>query len=198
MLRGKRRIAFFGGTFDPFHLGHLAMAQAVQEALQLHQVCFVPTAQNPHKADNPQATGEQRLEMIREGIRGVSGLGVWEGELGREGLSYTWDSVCHLERIYPNSYLFWIIGMDQLASLPGWHAIEDLVRKVGFILVKRPGYTFEWPSVPGLTLYPVKNDLLDISSRDIRSRIQEGLDICHLVPEAVAAYIRQSALYQLP
>ena len=93
MLREKRRIGFFGGTFDPFHRGHLAMAKAAAEALHLHHVSFVPTSQNPLKGNAPCATDRQRVEMIQLGIASNPLFGLWDGELERDGPSYTIDTV---------------------------------------------------------------------------------------------------------
>ena len=120
------------------------------------------------------------------GIAGNPRFGIWEGELYRPGPSYTLHSVQHIERVYPNSHLFWIIGGDHLALLPHWYGIEELVRKVGFILVNRPGSTLEWPRLPGLTVYPVPNRLVPVSATDVRARAGRGESLKRLVPFANA------------
>ena len=196
MMRQKRRIAFFGGTFDPFHSGHLEMAKAASEWLGLHSVYFVPAAQNPLKGDPPIASAEQRMEMIRLGTAGYRSFGIWAGELGREGPSYTLHSIEHIERVYPNSWHFWIIGSDQLPHLAQWHGIERLVMKVGFILVQRPGYEWTWPDVPGLTIYPVENRLHPVSATEIRSRVARGMRLKGMVSPDVEAFIQQEGLYR--
>lgn len=196
MIRVKRRIAFFGGTFDPVHTGHLAMAEAAASALNLHRVYFVPASRNPLKGDGPLAPAFDRLEMLRLAIAGHHRFNIWEGELGRPGPSYTLHSVEHIERVYPNCHLFWIIGSDQLAKLPQWFGIDRLVNKIGFILVRRPGYPLEWPGVPGLRLYPVTNPQHDVSASLIRSLRQAGRDLSGLVPAGVETYIRRCRLYE--
>lgn len=196
MFREKRRIAFFGGTFDPIHAGHLEMARSAQEELGLHRVYFVPASRNPFKEDGPQVSDEDRVEMINLAIAGHPRFSIWEGELDREGPSYTLESIRYIERVYPNSHLFWIIGYDQLGGLANWYGIGQLVFKVGFILVARPGYPMEWPGIPGLTLYPVRNRLLDISATDIRRKLQAGLPLSGEVPAAVEAHIREKGLYR--
>jgi len=195
MFRVKRRIAFFGGTFDPIHAGHLAMAQAALEHLGLHRVYFVPARRNPFKEDGPQVDDEDRVEMINQAIAGHPHFGIWEGELDREGPSYTLDSIRYIERVYPNSHLFWIIGYDQLAGLRNWYGIDQLVFKIGFILVARPGYTLAWPAIPGLTIYPVNNRMLDISSTGIRLKLAQGQQVGDELPPVVADYIRENGLY---
>jgi nicotinate-nucleotide adenylyltransferase len=196
MMREKRRIAFFGGTFDPFHNGHLEMARAAAEWLRLHSVYFVPTRQNPLKSDSPTAAAPERLEMLRLGIDGEPGFGIWDGELYRPGPSYTLHSVQHIERVYPNSHLFWIIGADHLPLLSQWYGIEELVRKVGFILLQRDGSSIDWPSLPGLTVYPVPNRLNPVSATLVRERARSGQSLTGLVPRAVEAYISEHGLYK--
>lgn len=196
MIRVKRRIAFFGGTFDPVHSGHLAMAEAAASSLNLHRVYFVPTSQNPLKGQPPLASASDRLEMLRLALADHYRFDAWEGELGRPGPSYTLHSAEHIERVYPNSHLFWIIGSDQLAQLPHWFGIERLVNKIGFILVTRPGYPLQWPGVPGLRLYPVANPEYDLSATAIRARRQADMDISGLVPAGVETYIHRCGLYR--
>lgn len=195
MERPGRRIAFFGGSFDPVHLGHLAMARAAAEGLGLHRVCFVPAARNPVKKEGPVASGGHRLEMLRLAIGEDPRFGIWDAELERDGPSYTLHSVEHIERVYPNSHPFWIIGTDQLEGLPRWYGVQKLVTKVGFILVTRPGYQLHWPCIPGLYLYPVENPLLPISSTEVRERLRAGGEAGDLLPPPVRAYIQRHRLY---
>jgi nicotinate-nucleotide adenylyltransferase len=196
MVRVRRRIAFFGGTFDPVHLGHLAMAGAAADALSLHRVYFVPAGQNPFKKAGTEAPASDRLEMLRLATGSDPRLSIWEGELGRKGPSYTLHSVEHIERVYPNSHLFWIIGSDQLAKLDQWHGIERLVNKIGFILVQRPGHSFTWPPVPGLRVYPVRNLPVDVSATEIRRQARLGRPLSGWVPPDVETYICRAGLYR--
>lgn len=172
------------------------MARAAAQGLRLQRVYFVPAAQNPLKDDAPFASPPHRLEMLRLAIQQDPQFSIWEGELGREGPSYTLHSIEHLERVYPNSHLFWIIGSDQLPGLRHWRGIDKLVHKVGFILVKRPGYQLDWPGIPGLNLYPVENRLNPVSATDIRARCHKGLPIRGLVPGSVESHIREHRLYK--
>lgn len=172
------------------------MAKAASEWLGLHSVYFVPASQNPLKGEPPLASAEQRLEMIRLGIQGIRNFGTWAGELGREGPSYTLHSVQHIERVYPNSHLFWIIGSDQLPFLADWYGIEQLVSKISFILVQRPGYKMTWPGVPGMILYPVENPLVPVSATEIRESASRGQSLGGAVPTDVARYIEENRLYR--
>lgn len=196
MTRIRRRIAFLGGTFDPPHNGHLDMANAALIHLDLDLVYFVPAWRNPHKSDQHLSSAEHRLEMLRLLVLHEPRFGIWEGELLRGGPSYTVDSVKHIERVYPNSHLFWIIGSDQLNKLDQWYGVETLVRKVGFILLQRPGFAFHWPRIPGLTLYPVDNPLNPASSTEIRTRLRDGQTISDMVPSSLERYLQEHPLYQ--
>ena len=172
------------------------MARAAADWLQLHSVYFVPAARNPLKAETPRASSEHRLAMLHEALAGNLHFHVWEGELYREGPSYTLESVRHIERVYPNSRLFWIIGSDQLDGLQDWYGIDELVRKIGFILVQRPGAAFTWPGIPGLFIYPVPNPLNPVSATEIRARAGRGLAVNGLVPPGVKAHIVKHGLYR--
>lgn len=142
------------------------------------------------------ASSHQRVEMIRRGIEGELRFSIWDGELEHCGPSYTLETIRHLEQVYPNCHLFWIIGSDQLPTLSRWQGIETLVHKVRFILLKRPGYDIEWPGITGLFLYPLDNPLSPISGTDIRQRVRKGKSLRGLVPERVQQYILQHGLYR--
>jgi nicotinate-nucleotide adenylyltransferase len=198
MNRSQRRVAFYGGTFDPIHNGHLAMAAAAAATLGLNRVYFVPALQNPLKSKGPNASAADRLEMLRLALGEDPRFSIWEGELGRSGPSYTLHSVDYIERVYPNSHLFWIIGSDQLGRLRDWYGIARLVEKISFILVCRPGFPWEWPGIPGLRVYPVNNEEMDVSGTQLRKRIAEGFGPGDGVPPAVADYISRTGLYRPP
>ena len=171
------------------------MARACLRALPLQRICFVPAGRNPFKAHQPLASTAHRLAMLRAAIGEEKHLGVWEGELHREGPSYTIESILHIERVYPNAHLFWIIGSDQLAGLAGWRDIGELVHRVGFILVHRPGHPFSWPGVTGLRIYPVENAPMSVSASEVRQRVAAGQSCEGLLSPPVAAYLRQHGLY---
>jgi nicotinate-nucleotide adenylyltransferase len=195
MSGDRSRIAFFGGTFDPVHRGHLEMAHIAVEKLQLDRLYFIPAGRNPLKANSPKASNRDRLNMIKLAIEGESQFSVWEGELQREGPSYTLHTVRFFEECYPGSRLFWLIGADQLPFLHHWYGINELIRKIGFILVKRPGYDTAMPRIPGIFLYPVNNPLVPVSATEIRARLKIGQSVDNLVPAPVADYLAKNQLY---
>lgn len=197
-FRARRRIGFLGGSFDPVHVGHIMIAESAWLGLGLNKVYFVPAAQNPHKDNAPLANAFHRLEMLKTATAGYEQFGIWEGELSMEGPSFTLRTVRLLEQVYPNAHLFWIIGTDQLKNLHRWYGISELVNRIGFILVERPGESYVWPGIPGLRLYPVKNPLSNVSSSAIRELLLNNKSADGQVPRETLNYIQENALYRQP
>jgi len=138
MNDGSWRIGLFGGTFDPVHVGHVAMAAAAREALSLDQVVMIPCAISPHKSagDAPTA-GECRLEMLRIAGEGHPWL-VCDGlELERSGPSFSWQTAEEFGRRFPEARIFWVMGEDQWEALPRWEKPERLAELVEFVVIGR-------------------------------------------------------------
>ena len=192
--RSSLRIGLFGGSFDPVHHGHLISSWDALEQMRLDRVIFIPCALSPHKSDPPIAPGEERLAMIRRAIRGWSGFGLSDCELERVGPSYSVDTAEEMRRRFPAAELFWIVGSDQVKSLPSWKDYPRLQKLVTFLIVPRPRYADIVPE-NGMGRIPSPH-LVDISSTEIRDRVQSGLPISHLVPRPVACHIANRCLYE--
>jgi nicotinate-nucleotide adenylyltransferase len=188
------RIGLFGGSFDPVHLGHLLVAQAAFEELQLSRLVFIPASQSPFKPDTQPAAAPIRLRMLRLALAGQSHYQVDEQELKRGGTSFTIDTVHHYVTRYPSAPLFYLIGADHISQLPKWREAEELARSVEFVVIPRPGVSTVSAPAPfrlrGLQGFP-----LGVSSSQIRARVRAGLPIQPLVPAAVGEVIRNSKLY---
>jgi nicotinate-nucleotide adenylyltransferase len=143
-LPAAMKIGFLGGSFDPVHLGHLAIAQDALEGAGLDRVDFIPAAVSPLKGRELTATAAQRLEMVRLAIAGDARFGVLDLELRRGGTSYTVDTVRELRALFPGAELFWVIGADQLARLAEWKEIGELVRLVEFVHLARRVWRLRW------------------------------------------------------
>ncbi len=196
------RIGIFGGTFDPIHHAHLAIANEARVVLGLNQVVFVPAAQQPFK-DQHWTTASHRLAMVEAAIAPNSHFSVSELELQRPGPSYTADTMESLHDIYPDALFWFILGADALQWLPRWYAIERLARLTRFAVVGRPGITLDLAQVEAVQPLLKRNvdriagPHLDISSTELRARVAAGLPIRYLVPDGVADYIAVHNLYQL-
>ena len=212
------RVAVLGGSFNPPHIGHFALADAVHTELGFDAVLLVPTFISPLKSPDGFATAEERLEMLRLACEGSPFLSVCDCELKRGGVSYPVDTLRFIAESCGSALegrLALIIGFDWVSSFYKWRRAEEIVNLADIIIARRPG--FEAPlakmrKAPGdaasrrvSIVFPqmqsaasvifADNIELAISSSDIRRRIAQGKSWRYLVPEAVSSYIKSKGLY---
>ncbi|MCD9028089.1 nicotinate-nucleotide adenylyltransferase [Luteimonas sp. BDR2-5] len=206
----------YGGTFDPIHNGHLAIARAARDALDC-PVRLMPTADPPHRTP-PGAPAAWRARMVELAIAGEPGLLLDRFELERGGRSYTVDTLIALRAaLGPAQPLAWLVGADSFVALPTWHRWRELPALAHFVVAERQGSPLDaalppaldvemrgrWASAPdALTaspagrVYRLRQPLHPLSATAIRARIAEGLPVSGLVPDAVAAFIREKGAYR--
>lgn len=190
------RVALFGGSFNPPHLGHLVIAETMREAFALDEVWWIPSKTPPHKDPGGLVEASHRLEMTRLAIEGNRHFRLETAEFERPGASYTVDTVRDLQAREPRHAFFLLIGGDSLRDLATWRDPDEIVRTVPLLVYRRPG------ADPG-ALPPEYADrihfadapLLEISATEIRARCRAGRSIRYLVPEPVRSYIEAHALY---
>jgi len=182
------RIGVFGGTFDPVHVGHLAIANAALDELDLDRVYFVPARRSPLKQDGPVASAEDRLAMLSAAIAGEPRFRVSGIELDRKGPSFTVDT---LETLRAEGELFLILGSDAYADFERWREPARIRALATVVLAARPGA----PNAPA-GVRVLDSPLMDISSRELRARAARGRSLRYLVPEAVLRYIEEHRLYR--
>jgi nicotinate-nucleotide adenylyltransferase len=189
-----QRIGLFGGSFDPVHNGHLLVAMAACEELNLSRLYFIPAAQSPFKPESVPAPAEQRLRFLRLALAGHTNYEVDDQEIRRGSVSYSIDTVRAYAEKFHGSELFYLIGADHIAQLPKWREAEQLAKLVEFLVIPRPGET---PATlpPAFRLRWLGGFPFGVSSSQIRQRVKAGLSITHLVPPAVAEVIANSRLY---
>lgn len=187
-----RKVGILGGAFDPPHNGHMIIAETALKQLQLDEIRFIPTNIPPHKQAS-QASAEDRLEMLQLAIASTnySKFVIDTIELNRKGPSYTFDTVSELFGREPNTKFYFIIGGDMIEYLPHWYKIDELFEYITFIGVPRPSYN----KVTTYSVQMLEMKEMELSSSDIRRKIQGGLAINHLVPENVANFIKEKGLY---
>jgi nicotinate-nucleotide adenylyltransferase len=201
----KKRIALFGGTFDPIHLGHTGVAAAAAEQIGAEKIIFIPARISPLKGFFPFAGDEDRLHMIRLAIAGYPALAVSDCELQRPAPSYTLDTVRQFQHDYgPETAIHWLLGADSIADLIHWHKVRELIDECYLTVMQRPGYTpdfdrFEplWgrPRVEKLKENAISTPLIDISSTEVRKRLAVGGDVSGMLHPDVIRYIRAHNLY---
>ena len=192
-----------GGTFDPIHNGHLAIAGEVAARFAMDEILFVPAGQPQLRTGGPVSAGEHRVQMIRLAINGKPHYRLSTVEIERAGPSYTVDTIAQLGgQLKDEDGLSFVLGWDSLVELPRWREPARLVSMCRLVAVPRPGVTL--PDlhslevlVPGITksVILLKAPCVDISASEIRRRVAQGLPISHLVPGPVADYIREQGLY---
>ena len=191
------KIGLFGGSFDPVHCGHLLVAQAAMEELDLDRIVFIPAAQSPFKAGSQPTAASVRLRLLRLALAGRPEFQVEPLELHRGGISYTIDTVDTLVRQFPGAELLWLIGADHVATLPLWREASRLATLVEFVVIPRPGVEKVEPP-DGFRLHWLRGWPLGISSSLIRERAARGQSLNQMVPDAVAAAIFSERWYQEP
>lgn len=189
-----KRIGVLGGTFNPIHIGHLAIAQMAQEKMRLDTVIFVPSNMPPHKERGGIASPRHRFNMVACAIRNNPRFDISDFEIKKSGMSYTVDTMRYFRKIFPdNTELFFIIGGDTLCQLEKWRYIKDIANIATFIAVNRPGRFKKKTWIPYRS---VSMPGIDISSSYVRARIAEGKTVRYFVPECVIRYIKRCRLYQ--
>lgn len=201
-----KKIGVYGGTFDPPHHGHISLAIEMMEAHHLDQVLVCPAQSNPFKEGDPLTAAPHREEMVKRAIRGIQGLSLCRVELERPGPSYTVETLSILNQYFitkESSFkLYLIIGDDNAEAFFNWHQPLEILKLSTVVVGRRLEKIPEWTSLlhPGISGELIKGmtptRYLEISSTEVRSRIQQGRRVEHLLPLAVWRYIRMHSLYR--
>lgn len=188
-----KRIGILGGTFNPIHIGHLAIAQVVADKLKLDKVIFVPSNRPPHKPDKNILNAQKRLQMVRLAVRTNSKFGVSDFEVKRPGKSFSIHTVRFLKSRYGKKAKFYfIIGTDVSPTLHTWKKINELTKLVSFVAVSRKGYKKEKSKMP---FHRIETDDLGVSSSSLRKRLKAGQSTRYLIPDGVLNFIKKNRLY---
>lgn len=196
-----RRLGLFGGSFDPPHNAHLALARMAREQLALDELKLVPSGDPWHKRRRQLSPAADRVAMLELAIEGEPRMAIETCELLRSGPSYTVDTVEQLQALPGNAGAQWflVIGQDQYALFDTWHRWRELLAKVTLAVAGRAG---EAPrAAAALAAMPhrvveLPLPAMTLSASDVRARVRAGLSIAEVVPPAVARYIEQANLYR--
>jgi nicotinate-nucleotide adenylyltransferase len=187
------KIGICGGTFDPFHRGHLDPVLAVRKEMGWTRVMYIPAWQQPFKTDREHASGYHRFAMAVLATEAFDDIFVSSTELERGSISYTVDTLEELRREYSRASFDWIIGDDNLADLDKWKNVERILELARFVVLSR-GEVPASSKREGIVF--ARNKTVPISATDIRKRIREGRTIDGLVDPRVSRYIQHNSLYR--
>jgi len=185
--------AIYGGSFDPIHNGHVAVARYVAALPDVKRVIIMVSRRNPLKAESAAASDSQRLEMAHIPFVGSENIEVSDFEMHLPSPSYTIDTLRTLRKQHPHNSFRLIIGADNWAEIGKWRAADEILRDFGFIIHPRPGYPAP-PGIKGITYLP-DAPLLDISSSEIRRLLSCGKPAGNMLPAGVEQYIIRNGLY---
>lgn len=197
------RLGILGGTFDPVHYGHLIVAETCRQQLALDRVCFLPAGIPPHKQTNTISAGHFRVDMLRLAVSGYPEFCIDARELHRDGPSYTVETLTEYHSEHPEAELFFLMGADSLRELMTWKDPQEIARLAHIVACNRPGFpqltralVEEWVSpeiVPRVETVRIPGT--DLSSSEMRARIQHGTGVRFMTPRAVEVFIQQNQLY---
>lgn len=177
-----KRIGIFGGSFNPIHQGHIALAQAVLRQCALDEVWLMVSPQNPLKQDSSDLLADDlRLQLAQQALEGVEGIEACDYEFHLPKPSYTWNTLQHLSKDYPDHRFTLLIGGDNWAHFERWRHWKDILRHYDVVVYPRDQY-------PGTIDVP----LLDVSSTEIRRCVRNGESISGLVPESIIPMVEQN------
>ncbi len=200
-----RKIGILGGSFDPVHNGHIGLAEDAKNQMGLDEVLLIPAKLQPFKLDKKMVSGEQRLEMISLAVADKPGLTPCDYELKQEDISYTYKTLKAITEMEgPETEVYFLTGTDSLLQIHRWKNAEELLRTYNFVVGSRPGYKDDELSECiaflkkeyNTNVTKVDNNQLNISSTEIRERLETGKGLGGLVPEVVERYIIEHGLYK--
>jgi nicotinate-nucleotide adenylyltransferase len=193
--KSSRRIGILGGSFDPVHKGHLALALTALTQYDLDEVRLMPCAQQALKGKH-QTSAENRCALLRLAIANYPQLTLDCREVFRSGKTYTYDTLLTLHREDPNAQYWFICGMDSVCQFDKWYRAKDLIDMCSFLVFDRPGIDLpEHPFHPKLLAHRLTGPLMDVSSSDIRQRFANQHPVEEMIGPMEARYIKANKLY---
>lgn len=185
-----KKIALFGGSFNPVHNGHIRIADIAADTLGLDRVIFIPTYIQPFKQNEKSESGKARLDMLYLATENDKRFEVSDYEIKKGGISYSYQTAEYYKAAYPDSTLYFIMGDDSYAQLNTWKNVDRLSACVQFVVFPRRGNRQE-----GNATF-IDTPPMEVSSTEIRNKIMRGEDVSGLMPRGVLEYIKKNKLYE--
>lgn len=202
----SEKIILFGGTFDPVHTGHIAIAESAAAKIGASKVILIPARRSPHKEQKPMAADNDRIAMLKLAITGNCLFQISPVELNRAEPSYTIDTIRHFRhKLGPDCQLHWLIGADMLKDLPRWYKIDDLLKDCTICVMNRGGFgkpdfdslisKLGAENIKKLRRNMIETPLIKISSTEIRQKTSQNQNISKFLHPNVMEYIKKYRLY---
>ena len=202
---GTKCIGIYGGSFDPIHFGHIALAKKAKAELSLSKIIFIPTKKQPFKLDKTPASCEDRVNMIRLTVKDNPDFSVSMLEIEREGISYTFETLRSIRRLYGEDVSYYLIlGADSFLDIERWHKADEILSSCNLAVGIRPGTSIEKLDITKERIQKqyqtniifLNNKELEISSTQIKECIKNNLSLGGLVSKEVSNYIDENNLYR--
>ncbi|MPL98881.1 Nicotinate-nucleotide adenylyltransferase [bioreactor metagenome] len=194
-MTSKKQIGLFFGSFNPPHIGHMAIANYILSFGPIDEIWFVVSPQNPLKEKKSLIQARTRLEMVRRATGNYVGMRVSDIEFGLPAPNYTINTLVHMEEKYPESEFSLIMGMDNIQTIDKWKAWETLINQYRILVYPRPGFDGQ-PYVTHKNVSLINAPLMEISSSFIRKSIKAGHDLRFFLPETVYDMIEKEGIYK--
>lgn len=199
-----KKIGVLGGTFDPFHYGHLSIAKSALKEFELDRIVLLPSNVQPFKIGKKMASPEDRVNMARLVSEEHLDFNLLTQEAFSGEISYTYKTMHSLKEKYPDCIFYFILGTDSFLSIESWYEAEKLIREFPFIIGERPGYKEEetlnlmrkLKEKYNAQIGILNNKILEISSTEIKENIKRGVSISEMVPRSIERYILEHGLYR--
>ena len=204
MTYQNKKIGILGGSFDPIHNGHLAIAESAYRDFHLDEVWLIPAGHSPNKDEDKMTSAAVRAEMTALAAQDIPHFRLSTYEIDKEGTSYTYLTLSDFKEQYPDTDFYFIMGADSLDYFDAWRHPEIICQKAVILVAVRDDMDLDDINEKighikeqfHAEIYPLSCAKIDISSSEIRANLQDGKEIYHMVPQAVADYITEHNLYK--
>ena len=186
------RLGFFGGSFDPIHIGHISLARQAIQLARLDTLLLCPAFHAPLRIEKPYFSTQTRLRILEKIAQEIPQFKICTLEIEKQKICYTFETIKEVQLQYPDSTILLLLGADQFNRLHEWKFHQELAEHCQFLVFSRNGQEVTPPAFPQLSYQLVKNELIDCSSTEIRKCLKAGRSVDHLIPSAAYPFINQN------